>query len=107
MRPDFCGQRRMLDALRRHWQHFKKSRPGRRFQDSYDRKRESRGGMLWRCALMVLGASLCLIGLFFMAVPGPGIPILAVGAVLLAQQSQATARLLDRAEIRVRKMLRR
>jgi hypothetical protein len=107
MRPDFCGQRRMLDALRRQWRHFKKSRPGRRFQDSYDRKRESRGGMLWRCALMVFGAALCLIGLFFMAVPGPGIPILAVGAVLLAQQSQAAARLLDRAEIRVRKMLRR
>ena len=78
----------MLGPLRRHWDQFKKSRPGHRFQDHYDRKTGSRGGALWRCGAVVLGALLCLVGLFFMAVPGPGIPILALGAVLLAQQSR-------------------
>ena len=106
MRPEFCGASAVLEPLRRHWHQFKRSRPGRRFQDSYDRKRDSRGGALWRCGVVVLGALLCLVGLFFMAVPGPGIPILALGAVLIAQQSQVTARLLDRAEVSVRRFVR-
>ena len=97
----------MLEALRRHWEQFKRSRPGRRFQDHYDRKHGSRGGALWQCAAIAGGALLCLVGLFFLLVPGPGIPILALGAVLIAQQSQGTARLLDRAEMSVRRMLRR
>ena len=106
MRPVFCGAAAMVGPLRRHWDQFRKSRPGRRFQDFYDRKRDSRGGTLWRCAAVVLGALLCLVGLFFMAVPGPGIPIFALGAVLIAQQSQVTARLLDRAEMSLRRLVR-
>jgi hypothetical protein len=106
MRPGICGAGGMLGPLRRHWNQFKKSRPGRRFQDFYDRKRGSRGGALWRGGAVVLGALLCLAGLFFMAVPGPGIPIFALGAVLIAQQSQATARLLDRAEMSLRRLVR-
>lgn len=97
----------MLAVLKRHWTQFKRSRPGRRFQDHYDRKSGSRGGALWRCGVIAGGALLCLVGLFFMAVPGPGIPILALGAVLIAQQSEGTARLLDRSELALRKMLRR
>ncbi len=96
----------MLDALKRYWTQFKRSRPGRRFQDHYDRKKGSRGGALWRCGAICGGALLCLVGLFFLAVPGPGIPILALGAVLIAQQSQGTARLLDRAELSVRRLVR-
>jgi hypothetical protein len=42
-----------------------------------------------------------------MAVPGPGIPILAVGLALVAQESAAMARLLDRAEIRLRRLWKR
>ena len=97
----------MRGFLRRHWEQFKRSRPGRRFQDHYERKRESRGGALWRCAVVVCGALLCLAGLFFMAVPGPGIPILLVGMALVAQQSRTAAGLLDRTELRLRRLLRR
>jgi hypothetical protein len=39
-----------------------------------------------------------------MAVPGPGIPILAIGLALLAQESAAMARLLDRTELRLRRL---
>jgi len=52
------------------------------------------------------GALLCLVGLFFIAVPGPGIPILALGAALIAQQSLGTARLLDRTELSLRRLVR-
>ncbi len=96
----------MREFLRRHWEQFRKSRPGRRFQDYYERKRGSRGGALWRCTLMMGGALLCLAGLFFMVVPGPGIPILLLGMALIAQQSRPTARLLDYAELRLRRLVR-
>jgi hypothetical protein len=96
----------MREFLRRQWEQFRKSRPGQRFQDYYERKKGSRGGALWSCAAILLGALLCLVGLFFMAVPGPGIPILALGAVLIAQQSLGTARFLDRIELKLRRLVR-
>jgi hypothetical protein len=86
---------------------FRKSRPGRRFRDHYRRKRASAGGTAWRCAVMAAGILLFLAGIFFLAVPGPGIPILAAGAALLAQQSRRVAEALDRAEVRLRHLLRR
>jgi len=96
----------MRAFFRRQWDLFRISRPGRRFQDFYERKRGSRGGALWRCLLIACGALLCLAGLFFMAVPGPGIPILLLGMALIAQQSRPTARLLDYAELRLRRLVR-
>ena len=42
-------------------------------------------------------------GVFFLAVPGPGIPILLVGLALIAQESSTLARWLDRTEVRLRR----
>jgi drug/metabolite transporter (DMT)-like permease len=53
------------------------------------------------------GIVLALVGIFFMAVPGPGIPILAIGLALVAQESATMARLLDRTEIRLRRLWKR
>jgi hypothetical protein len=60
-----------------------------------------------RWAVILAGIGLTVVGTFFLAVPGPGIPILAVGLALVAQESASTARLLDRAEIRIRRRWRR
>ncbi len=79
------------------------SPPGRRFQDRYQRKQEARGSLWKRCALVCAGVVLALVGTFFLAVPGPGIPILLVGLALIAQESAVAARLLDRAELRLRR----
>ena len=81
--------------------------PGRRFQERYRRMQEAKGGAWKRCALVCAGIVLVLVGLFFMAVPGPGIPIFAIGLALIAQESASTARLLDRAEIRLRRLWKR
>jgi len=81
--------------------------PGRRFQDRYERRSQTERGRLSRCAAVAAGIVLTLVGLFFLAVPGPGIPILAVGLALIAQESAVAARLLDRTEVRVRRWLRR
>jgi hypothetical protein len=89
------------------WDRFVHSTPGRRFRDRYRRKRKAKGSALKRWAFVGGGMALALVGLFFMAVPGPGIPILAVGLALVAQESVAMARLLDRTELRLRWLWRR
>jgi len=85
------------------WDRFAHTTPGRRFQERYKRKASSGRGRLARCAAVVGGIVLTLVGIFFLAVPGPGIPILAVGLALIAQESAVMARLLDRTEIRLRR----
>ena len=89
------------------WDRFVHSRPGRRFLGRYRRKRHARGSAWKRSALVGTGIALAVVGIFFMAVPGPGIPILAVGLALVAQESAALARLLDRTEIRLRRLWKR
>ena len=83
------------------------SSPGRRFRERYRRKTSSERGRLARYACILAGIGLTMVGVFFLAVPGPGIPILAVGLALVAQESKAMARLLDRAEIRLRRWWKR
>lgn len=95
----------MIDV--RAWDRFVHAKPGRRFQDRYRRMREGKGSTWKRCVVFCGGILLSLVGLFFMAVPGPGIPILAVGLALLAQESAALARTLDRAEIKLRRLWKR
>jgi uncharacterized membrane protein HdeD (DUF308 family) len=78
------------------------SAPGRRFQERYERKQREKGSAWKRCAFVCAGVLLALVGVFFLAFPGPGIPILAVGLALIAQESAGMARWLDRAELRLR-----
>ena len=84
------------------WDRFASSPPGQRFQERYQRKLQSERGRLVRCGIFCAGLVLALLGVFFLLVPGPGIPILALGLALIAQESAATARFLDRTEVRLR-----
>jgi putative transmembrane protein PGPGW len=95
----------MIDI--RAWDRFATSLPGRRFQERYRRKAGSGRGRLARCAAIIAGIALTLVGVFFLVVPGPGIPILAIGLALVAQESAIMARLLDRAELRLRRWWKR
>ena len=83
------------------------SLPGRRFQDRYQRMRAQKGSAWKRCALFIAGILLAALGVFFLVVPGPGIPILVVGLALLAQESVTLARLLDRSEVKLRRWWKR
>ncbi|HZO03904.1 MAG TPA: PGPGW domain-containing protein [Burkholderiales bacterium] len=89
------------------WDRFVHTAPGRRFQERYRRKSASERGKMTRCAVVLAGIALTLVGLFFLAVPGPGIPILAIGLALIAQESVVLARFLDRTELRLRRWWKR
>lgn len=83
------------------------SQPGRRFQERYRRMHAKNTGAWKRCAFFAAGIVLTLVGVFFLAVPGPGIPILVIGLALIAQESKSLARLLDRTEVRLRRTWKR
>src|SRR5262245_6187595 len=91
----------MFDA--QSWDRFVHTTPGRRFQERYRRKSATDRGRLLRCAVILAGVALAAAGIVFLVVPGPGIPILAAGLALIAQESAVVARLLDRTEIRLRR----
>ena len=79
------------------------SQPGRRFQERYRRNHAEKGSVWKRCGFVCAGIVLTIVGVFFLAVPGPGIPILLVGLALIAQESSTLARWLDRTEVRLRR----
>jgi hypothetical protein len=53
---------------------------------------------------MVTGIAMCLVGIVLLAIPGPGIPVLALGAAAVARESLRVARALDKLELWARRM---
>ena len=95
----------MLKHLKQSWQRFKAGLPGRRFQQQFRLRQRFRSGAARKALFMVAGILIAAAGIFLLFVPGPGIIILLVGAVLVAQQSSLAARAFDRIEIRLRKFI--
>jgi hypothetical protein len=90
--------------IRERWRELQRGRPGRRFQDWYERARGSTRpmGAVRRIAFFVL-AVLCLaIGLVLVVIPGPAIPFLLISGGLLALESRPIAKAMDWAEIQTR-----
>jgi hypothetical protein len=95
-----------LARIRESWDLLRASLPGHRFQDRYYRRH--RGSHLplnvWSILNIALGALVVLVGLFFMAAPGPGFLVALLGLALLSSELLPVARLLDRAEVVGRKL---
>jgi hypothetical protein len=98
----------MLEGLKRQWGEFKRGQPGERFQNRYERNRRKRSGRSkWLRFLKPLAAILLIAaGLFFCAIPGPGVPLLIFGAALLADVSRRIAVAMDWLDLRLRALLR-
>lgn len=98
----------MFERMRMSWQAFRDEAPGQRFARRYARRRD-RGvrAPLRRAAQLALGGVLVLVGLFFLVVPGPGLIPLLIGVALIAEESHAASRALDRLELRLRAWRRR
>jgi hypothetical protein len=99
----------VLKKLKQQWCDLKKGRPGHRFQDRYERNKQGRAdeSALSRWIQPVMGVVLFAAGVFFCVFPGPGLPLLLVGAMFLAERSRPMARMLDWSEIKVRMIIRR
>lgn len=95
-----------LAALKQDWRDFRKSRPGERFRGYYERRHKSGKGP-WGILRLVLGLVLMLLGLVLMPAPGPGMVVVALGAVMVARESLWAARSFDTIELRLRSLLRR
>lgn len=97
----------MLEKTKQEWQHFKESKPGRRFKDRYLRLQgEGYGGLdLRRGLYLSVGIVLTLAGLFFMVAPGPGWIAFLVGLGIIASELWPVARFLDWAEAQSRRLL--
>ncbi len=91
--------------IKQHWQEFKEGRPGHRFQDRYERNKEAREERSWftRFIKPFAGVVLVVAGVVFCLIPGPGLPLLLVGAGLLADVSLPVAKGMDWLDVRIRK----
>jgi hypothetical protein len=90
----------MMQSLKREWREFLKSKPGRRFHEVHERRQKKRGNRQgWKKgALIAAGWVLILVGTLLLALPGPGLLVLAAGLMLLASESLSMARFLDWAD---------
>lgn len=96
----------MLRELKKRWKDFEKASPGERFERMHRGRKES-GLPLGRIAMVIAGVALIVGGVVLLAIPGPGILVIAFGGALLAQQFLWVARGLDRLELLLRKLHRR
>lgn len=86
------------------WESLKRSVPGRRFKDRYERHRKINRGrnVGGRIARGLIAACLIVLGFVFMFIPGPAIVFYLFAGALLATDSRAVAKLLDAAEVKAR-----
>jgi hypothetical protein len=54
---------------------------------------------------ILAGSALIAAGLFMLVAPGPGLLVLVLGGALIAEESAPMARLLDAAEVRIRRAI--
>ena len=96
----------MLGRLKRQWADLKQGKPGKRFQNRYERRKTSRSA-LWKPFYLLVGTVLTLAGLVLMPAPGPGFIVVFIGAAMLAEQSLWVARALDWIEVGLRQFVSR
>ena len=98
----------MFKEWKRQWHAFSDSPPGSRFAERYERSRRARAGqpIFLRLLKPLLALVLLAAGVVLCVIPGPGIPLLVIGAGLLADESRFLARALDGTEVRLRKVIR-
>jgi hypothetical protein len=87
----------MFQSIRKHWRHFVKRPPGRRFKTFYKERQKKRGskgtGKKW--LLIVIGIVVTVAGVALLPLPGPGSIVVVAGLAFLSSQSLTMARFLD------------
>lgn len=94
-----------LAEMKHEWRLFKHDRPGERFENH--RRRMDKGPAWKKVVFGVAGLVLVAVGIVFCILPGPGSVGIVFGLALLAGMSRPVARLMDRAEPKLRRVARR
>lgn len=93
----------MLQRLKQAWGEFKRSRPGRRFQELYERRRRSRHAGAKRAFFIAGGLLTVAAGVTSFPVPFvPSELLIIAGLGIFAQGAGRAARILDWVELRLR-----
>lgn len=88
----------MFDNLKRHVREFVQKRSGTRFQARFRNRSPERNR--WHVIFTVaLAVALIPIGIVLLFLPGPGMALLILAALLIAGESLLAARALDRADL--------
>src|SRR3712207_7857669 len=96
----------MIARAKRSWRHFKKSRPGARFQARYYYRKQRGTGRLSRIFNIFVGSMPVILSTLFGWAPGLGLVTLLIGLALIAGELFPVARLLDWSEVRLRTLAR-
>lgn len=88
----------MFSRLRQNLHDFFRARSGTRFRAHYARMRQ-RPHIVRTLLVVSVGVTLIALGVVLLVLPGPGLLIGALGALLIAGESLVIARLLDRADL--------
>lgn len=95
----------MVAKIKQKWHELKVLPPGTRFEAFHE---EQRHQPLWVKVAFLGGALVSfVIGVILAFIPGPAVVFFALTGALLATQSMWVARLLDRGEVKGRKLLER
>lgn len=87
------------------WRRFSTLPPGSRFQLAHQQHQRKHNHPATRIAVTVGAVLLILAGILALVFPGPGLLMIAMGALLIARESASLSRGLDRFELWVRRRL--
>ena len=94
-------------SLREQWKQFTSTPSGCRFIARYRARRGEQGGLLRKSLIVGAGLLLMLAGVIMLALPGPGLFTIVIGAAFIAEESRLAAQFLDRIDLWASRMLQR
>jgi len=96
----------LFEQLKKDWKIVRETQPGNRFQARYRyREYQSPSSRVKRVLKIIFGIALIPLGILLWFVPGPGWLVIFIGLALLAGSSKTLSRLLDRAELFIRRII--
>lgn len=95
----------MFKNFKRNFAEFRGKPPGKRFLAYYQHRHDPNSSQTKRMLVLAGAGLLILLGLIMMPAPGPGLLVVAAGAALMAGESAAVARALDRGELAIRALI--
>lgn len=96
----------MFEQISQHWEQFRHYPSGERFERYYRSRHESTRSTTKKALLMGAGILVMVAGVIFLAIPGPGLLVMLIGAGLIARESLFVSRTFDRMEPHVLKLAR-